>query len=518
MSFKPTRRMFLLGAGGAALAIPFLPSLLSPREAFAQTHPTLKRYIHFATPHGAIWQANMQPPASTVTEMRPYADRMIKRGDLAPTYGTDTVISPVLTAPATALTPALVRKMNVLHGLDIPFYIGHHTGGHLGNYARNDGNGSDGQIVQAHPKRTIDQLMAWSADFYTDLSNTRLRAMTSGRLSWDWSDPIAQTGVIQQVSGNVGNAQQLFDDVMGTVASGTHRAPTTDQILASYQRLRNGTSRLSAEDRRRLDDHIARIVELRRQLTTIPMCGAAMRPASNAPMAADYGYNPAAQVARWQQNNDVIAAAIACGATRIGVVSADDTFSNYRGDWHQEIAHKAHLPTGVEQTTIMSAHNLFFKNVFLDLAQKLDAIDDGGGRTVLDNTLLVWTQESGPYTHENYSAPVITFGGAAGALRTGSYVDYRNTGITGNHGGYQGSTEVTYAGLLYSQFLATVLTVMGIPTARWAEPANAPGSTPGSTMLTDPGGGYGLRYIADAAKYPASVQMNNSDPLPYLTP
>ncbi len=34
--------------------------------------------------------------------------------------------------------------MNVLWGLDVPFYIAHSTGLHLGNYARNDGNGDDG--------------------------------------------------------------------------------------------------------------------------------------------------------------------------------------------------------------------------------------------------------------------------------------------------------------------------------------------------------------------------------------
>ena len=56
--------------------------------------------------------------------------------------------------------------MNVLWGLDVPFYIAHNTGLHLGNYARNDGNGGDGKAVQAFPRPTIDQIMAWSPSFY----------------------------------------------------------------------------------------------------------------------------------------------------------------------------------------------------------------------------------------------------------------------------------------------------------------------------------------------------------------
>ena len=56
--------------------------------------------------------------------------------------------------------------MNVIAGLDVPFYLAHHTGGHLGNFARNDGNGGDGALAQSNPRRTLDQIMAWSNSFY----------------------------------------------------------------------------------------------------------------------------------------------------------------------------------------------------------------------------------------------------------------------------------------------------------------------------------------------------------------
>jgi hypothetical protein len=73
-----------------------------------------------------------------------------------------------------------------------PFYIGHHTGGHLGNYARNDGNGGDGKIAQASPLPTIDQVMAWSPHFYPDLSASRSGPSLTGSrggLCWNWSNP-----------------------------------------------------------------------------------------------------------------------------------------------------------------------------------------------------------------------------------------------------------------------------------------------------------------------------------------
>ena len=112
----------------------------------------------------------MFPSASLLTASQAlYSDHTVRSGALVPTTsGSDTVVSPVLRAPSSSLSAALVKKMNVLWGLDVPFYIAHNTGLHLGNYARNDGNGSDGKAVQAFPRPTIDQIMAWSPSFYSE--------------------------------------------------------------------------------------------------------------------------------------------------------------------------------------------------------------------------------------------------------------------------------------------------------------------------------------------------------------
>src|SRR6185503_12556004 len=130
----------------------------------------------------------------------------------------------------------LVGKLNVLRGLDHPFYIGHHRGGHLGNYAENDGNGTDGQVVQAYPRPTIDQVMAWSSSFYPDLSTTLERSMIVGdRISWGWSSPESASGVIQELPA-VFSSLELFnrifvpqDDTLTT------RPPVVDRVLANYQ-------------------------------------------------------------------------------------------------------------------------------------------------------------------------------------------------------------------------------------------------------------------------------------------
>ncbi|MFO0001637.1 MAG: DUF1552 domain-containing protein, partial [bacterium] len=279
--------------------------------------------------------------------------------------------------------------MNAVAGLDIPFYIAHNTGAHLGNYARNDGNGGDGMAIQTQPRPTIDQHMAWSPEFYP--TSVRRRAMIVGnRLSYYWANPMLRSGTIQQIDGTA-DSLELFDQVFGPITPGPMRRPIVDRVLENYRRLRTGSQRLSTDDRRRLDEHMQSLSELERRLTATVSCGALTRPTRGSLSlirTTDYGRVPERQGQAYQLYNDVVALAFACGASRIAVNYADPTFSTFAGDWHQDIAHKAHLPGLVEQRTIVASHQVFFENVFLDLARKLDAITDGDG-TVLDQTLLV---------------------------------------------------------------------------------------------------------------------------------
>src|SRR5205823_5878636 len=174
------------------------------------------------------------------------AGHMVASGALtAATANGRTTLSPVLNASSTSLTARLVGKMNVLRGLDVPWYIAHNTGLHLGNYARNDNNGDCGAAVTGMGNRpTIDQIMAASSSFYTaaDLSGVKLRSMVinSGRaLSWAFSNRAqGVASPVQNVQG-VNSSQQLFTSLFGGAGVATNpRPPVVDKILANYKSLR----------------------------------------------------------------------------------------------------------------------------------------------------------------------------------------------------------------------------------------------------------------------------------------
>jgi hypothetical protein len=501
-----TRRQVLRGAGGFTLGLPFLPSLVAPPRAYgADAVPArLPRFVAFTTDHGGIDGVNMYPDAAMLTQKLDLTSgHTASYGTLRRRVeGSDGVLSAVLRSPA--LTDRLVGKMNVLRGLDIPFYIGHHSGGHLGNYARNDGNGVEGRMVQPTPMPTIDQVMAWSPTFYKELGGIKERSLVTGNkagLSWNWSNPAAKTGTIQEIRKEE-SSLTLFNRIFvpPPTPGMNPRRPVVDRVIDSYRSLRTGNRRLGAADRQRLDDHLDRLAELQRRLNVVrpASCSAVSRPTEDSGRLGTSTIDPVKARRKFQLFNDVVTAAFMCGTTRIAVLGIGDTFSSFAGDWHQDIAHKFQLPAA--QQSLVGALRQAFDAGVMDLVTKLD-VEESPGVTYLDNTLVQWTQESGQHTHESPSIPVITFGSAAGFFKTGLFVDYRNVTDKGKLVFYGKSYD--WAGLTYGRWLGSVLQAMGLPRAEY-ERNGVPG--------------YALPYVSpDFAKsYLPGVMASAGDVVPIL--
>jgi hypothetical protein len=475
---KMNRRQILRGAGGFTLGLPFLPSLARPRFAHgADPVPArLPRFVAFTTEHGGIAGTNMYPDQALLSQKADlFAGHSAAYGALrGKADAGDNVLSAVLRAPATVLTDKLVAKMNVMRGFDIPFYIAHHTGGHLGNYARNDGNGSEGASVQGDPWPTIDQVMAYSASFYPDLGAIKERSLYMGTrdgMCWGWSSPTTHSGNVQQIKSEPSSLSlfnRIFVPPTTSAPAVNPRKPIVDRVIENYKSLRNGNRRLSATDRQRLDDHLDRLSELQRRLNVSvarpASCGGVAKPADDSSKVGYSYQDPTKSKRRFALYNDVITAAFMCGTTRIAVVSVGDTFSSFSGDWHQDVAHK--YSSAMPQQLLVDALRLTFQGAILDLAAKLD-VEETPGQTYLDNALVQWTQESGQHTHDSPSIPVVTFGGAAGFLKTGMFIDYRNL-AKGKLTVFGESYEFT--GLTYGRWLSTALQAMRVPRTEFERP------------------------------------------------
>ncbi len=507
-------RRFVLRGLGATVALPVLPSLLTAKQARAQAAAAQPCFVSYTTNHGGAWAANMFPTAPTQgVETQTYAHTIRRFPLVAQRGGGLAQVSPILTAADTKLTPRLLGKMFTVQGVDVPFYLAHNTGGALGNYARNDGNGGDGTLAQTNAQRpTIDQLMAWSSAFYPDLSSVRQRVLlTSARASYNFANPQTRSGAIQEIAG-ADTPNQLFDSLFPQTGGPAPRRPIVDKVLESYNRLR-ASPKLSVDDKHRLDDHLQRLAEVQRRFaTTVISCGSVSRP-TNPSMSKTMGQvaygqasalDPTAHAQYCQALNDVIVLAFSCGVSRLAVTRIDLDFSTYAGDWHQEVAHQADQPDGVKQGVLMTSYQKVFENVLLDLAAKLDAVDTGSGTSLLDRALVTWTQECGNNTHSSNSVPVVGFGGAAGFLKTGYHHDYRNLAL-----GF-GTGEKEYPGLLWNQWLGTVLQAMRIPKSEY-EKAAVCGGYPDYNFAH-----LQWQSVNESQAWPAGTWSKTGEVLPWL--
>jgi hypothetical protein len=523
---KLDRRLLLRGAGGALLALPILPSLLRSREAQAQAAAPSKCFVHFRTPHGGISTENMWPSDAALTEKLAYTHE-VRRGPLtAEGNGSDASISPVLTAKATALSSELVAKMNILRGLDIPTYMAHNFGGALGYYDADKGSPDE-------PRATIDQLMAHSPAFYPSVDSVRQRSVAIGKGSgsYGYKTPgVRSSGVSASSIGGTESSQGLFDTLLaGTMSSDPSpeaaQPAVVDRILDSYKRLRNGNKRLSQDDKLRLDQHINAVAELQRRLKTTLAAGCQVpsRPASDNLKLRPMDGAPDKNLQFFSMISEVLAVAMNCGTTRIATFSIDEnnqalTFTGRAAqgeDWHNNVAHAASSDSDAAGL-IKDFNQTFFSGVYLDLVNRLNDFSDGAGGTLLDHSLVAWGQESGNVTHFAFSMPVVTAGAAGGAIKTGSYCDYRNLGRRLSGDSSTGSeSDTLWPGLTYNQWLTTALLAMGVPASEWSETSH-PGYGAKVTYQSQYDYFFTNRGFSAADVYSDAVWQKTGELLPFL--
>ncbi len=549
MTKTMNRRMFLRGTGGAVMAIPFLPSLMS--QAFAadpDPGPVGKCFFAVGTDHGAIWGKNMYPDDAVLTQTMNYAGRDVRYGDLPSTPNADgkVVFSPMCTASAQLMTPALAKKFNILRGTDFSFPIGHHRGGHLGNFAQKGPIG--GVNADAYKTATIDQVMAHSPSFYTaaDLDSKMTQrsfciGQYGGYLSWNFTSPSTKTGDVVSQPYHINN-DTLFDYFFKPTSS-LHNVDKliVDRVKKQFDMLKKNP-RLSKGDLARLNEHVERMFQIEQQIKvgasieipSLPEHSCALP--KNYNCKGDTGYHWAhhggdtiQSHAAWTADycdvmTDVMVAAFSTGVCRVGTWYQTLKFNleeQLVHDWHGMVGHEG-FGTQVAQQWALAYNQGTFEHILVSLAAKMDAVDMGNGTTLLDNSLLMQSSEAGQITHHSgcMNYPVVTAGGAGGYFKTGMFVDFGDTtkvydDLKDYMAGRPGLIPES-PGLYYNQFLANALMAMGIPKEEWE---NFTEFTADGPKKSDKVKGYGLHYFdkPERAQDYAQAKLVMSEKLPVIT-
>jgi hypothetical protein len=453
---RVSRRQFLLGAGGAALAVPLLPSLL-PRDAEAQTmsQASSERYfVHMTTWHG-VFQSQFYGPLldATPTQTMTYGGIGVRSAPLKSTASGDmVVVSEILQAKASRLTPRMLSLMNVINGLDFATGVGHNRGGTLGGDASNP---------------TIDQVLAASRSFYptSPLQPAIVRNLVSLARSGSGTTTTEQTA-----DSNV----KLFDRLFKTTTTPGTGTPAVQQTVLvdrvkEHADLVMADPRCSADCRTRLGNYMDMLADVQGKLQQTVNSSFTRPTKDTAAVEASAGFygQPASQAECESLWNDIIVAAFAAGISRIYVCGPHTyTFGpEPEHAWHNNYAHSLDDPG--KRAGYSAAVQLQFDQAQLDIARKLDQVTTADGKTLLDKALVASGHELGsggnPGHHHNRCIPIVTFGNAGGYFKTGLSVDYRDlTGFSWS------SNPHWYSGLLYNQFMGMVLRSMGLPASDYS--------------------------------------------------
>ena len=531
MTQSMNRRMFLRGAGGSVMAIPFLPSLLS--RAFAADPapgPVPKCFFAISTNHGGVWGKNRYPSDDLLTQSMEYAGRTVRYGNLpsTPDANGNVVWSPMCTAKASVLTPTLASKFNILRGLDVPYRISHHVGAQLGNFG--GGKSIFNKIsTRAYQVPTIDQVMAWSPSFYSPsdiaaVMSQRSFCVYDGEISHNYTSPTTKTGNVVQQKHQVGNLELYNYLFKPGSALGNVDEVLLNRYKQNFDRLKKDP-RLSKGDLARLDEHLERMSEIERKMSVVSQLALPpQEPKTNSTMYSShhsFPHDPLENELYWGLMNDMIVAAFSSGISRVATSLQSVKFVNKTiTNWHGNIAHQGVGQSEAQQWT-MAWNKGTFEHVMVDLASKMDQVSMADGQTLLDHSLILFTNEAGQITHHGgcVDYPMMTAGGAGGYFKTGMFVDFSNKAtvyddlddvIAGNP-----LIQAESPGLYYQQFLANALMSMGVPKEEWETFTEFTADGP---QKSNPTKGYGFHFVDPkrAQDYAAAKQVM-SDKLPVIT-
>jgi hypothetical protein len=423
VSQRIDRRRFLVGSGGALLALPMLEAF-APRTAFAQTAAAPKRLVVVFHPHGHVVgpgsNENWSPRATT--------------GPLPP----------VGTAPSIALANLAPINNEIVTVSNIDNIVRHASGDA-------DGHASASATCMTCVVPNGGTAKGPSIDYVAGL---RLRSSAAQKMAIvipgqaaPFDNSVTQNDVFLGPNGTPGNYQaidpvQLIQDLFASVQVGPPPPPPPTPTLRDRLTSRRGSildavamgftslrATLNAADQARLDQHAQFIRDTELRYPTVPP-PAPPTPSSCAPPSTSSVPNYDWPNFRKGEHDDVFAQtqietlvqALACDVTRTASLffwaSGDPGFvtefapatSPYiAGNWHASV-HGDGSPNDPSPASLTKGFG-FYSKYFTKLIQRLAAIQDVDGNRLLDNTLVVWVSDLGYGSgHYCYNYPVVLAG------------------------------------------------------------------------------------------------------------
>ncbi|MEM9194224.1 MAG: DUF1552 domain-containing protein [Myxococcota bacterium] len=432
-----SRRQLLVGASGATLALPFLPSLL-PKAARGQDDPPL-RFMAIIDRYGQFpqhWDDQMEAT-------NPAGEHILTRRL--------TDINGPINAVIDGRFDDLRSKMTVVQGLDVLVIPGHNRSAPL------CASKADARMDSGPPDfgYSIDTILEESAVGQNSVVPAlRICPGRGGRydrgISYSWNTIGGEVTNLPIKHSDVDTFDELFGQTQAPdtgLSPAERQALVIDRVLPEYNALM-ADRRIGRADQQRLDQHVTalRDVQTRIQAGQALTCDdpGVLRPAEN-------------DTRNWYYNfMDMAVLAFACQMTNICVINVNHfktTIDDHnRSEWHggthdlEDSSAARKLPEVEFEATLVSY-----------LLHAMDGVTEANGKTILDNSITLWSNEQARGIHQLYSMPVVVAGGG-GKLNTDLLIDYRQRPFryTANR------RDFGAVGRPYNELLITIMQAMGL--------------------------------------------------------
>ncbi|MDF2692042.1 MAG: hypothetical protein K0S65_425 [Labilithrix sp.] len=415
-SSKLARRSLLKGAaGGILIGLPLL-EVMTPRVARAAPAAPKRFIVSFAgTTHGSSRTFN--PPVGALPATLP-----APCGSLAPVRTLATMVSG-LAVPTfnTGTTPIPGGRLNQQHGMIMaPMLAGMQS--------------REAMPVMANG-HTVDQVVADAVGGGTRLKSVQTRIQAAGYGGGDAkgiSSARLENGKVRALA-PIASPSLLFGTLFGNVPGGTSSGGPTnaarkqrsilDFVLADATTL---TSKVSAADRVRLDQHFTELRELELRLSALPpvvtaSCTSPTNPGTDPALGSPGTFGGwSNETVRGDLVADMIGLALACDVTRAVslMLSYDQSFLKSQ----DPIANYADVhATGHSGTVDQIGFNAnWHVGRFAKMVKRLADTPEGGG-TLLDSTVVVMVFAEGTVSH-NSSDMTAFIAGMPSRLRMGQHI------------------------------------------------------------------------------------------------
>jgi len=434
-NFSLSRRAVLRGAGGIAIALPFL-EIMGTEKAYAASTPA-KRFLSVYQPGGTVTfkDANGTQPDDrfwpTGSESAPVMNKI--------TAPLSTVQSKLLFVNGLKMGPASTGEQHQ-EGI-VGLLTGAKQTGGAGTYAN---TASIDQVLRqrfndaGYTQSSLEMAVRWA----TGKSQGRLNPINS--LNFEFAGKHAP--IPPQIDPQ--DIFKMFSSLSGTTSGGAQDLATArkksilDFVDKRYVAL---SAKLGAADKAKLDDHLTKLREMEMSLSSGPVSSAVCK----APKKIDTtGYNPKTglqadpngavvdsttdklipTVGKFMM--DMMVMAMACDLTRVGTFQWSDTEAKHTFPWlNLSNHHHFYQHDGGFKPEELTAIGKWYCEQHAYLLSEMDKVDMGG-HTLLDESVVFFGSElAHPPIHTKQNMPFI-LAGKGGGLNPGRHVKF--SGRTSN--------------------------------------------------------------------------------------